>query len=284
MSGKSFLKWAGGKTRYAGAVTAMSPTYEGIYREPFMGSAAVFFELGPTKALLSDVNADLIICFQEIKHDPFAVMDLLDEMPNTKAYFQKARKVDRESLTGTQRAALVIYLNKTCFRGLWRVNSKGEFNVPYGDYRRPYYNRDTILKASKALQHARIECWTFERALRAAKPQDWIYLDPPYVPTGAWGDFTRYTPGRFPLAAHERLADAVRDLDSKGVRFLLTNSDTPVVRDLYSGFHQWRLPTRRDIDLRIHQRASFDLVISNYDDFIGPMPAGLRRVRVGRDI
>lgn len=243
-----------------------------------MGSAAVFFAIEPGKAVLSDINEDLVICLEGVKRDPFAVMDILDGMPNTKEYFESARRIDRTQLDGIDRAALVIYLNKTCFRGLWRVNARGEFNVPYGNYRRPYYNRDTLLKASKALQEATIRCWSYEQALRAAKRDDWIYLDPPYVPTGAWGDFTRYTPDRFPLDAQERLASAVRDVDERGIMFLLTNSDTPLVRELYSGFPQWTFPTRRDIDLRAENRASRDLVIANYEEFKNPLPTGLRRV------
>lgn len=279
MTSRSFLKWAGGKTRFAPVLAAMAPEFEGAYREPFMGSAAVFFELAPAKAVLSDVNQDLVICFQEVKRDPFAVMDRLDQMPNSREYFEQSRRLNRAELADTDRAALVIYLNKTGFRGLWRVNSKGEFNVPYGQYSRPYYNRDTLLKASKLLQDGIIHCWTYSRSLKAARPKDWVYLDPPYVPTGAWGDFTRYTPDRFPLSEHERLADEVRRLDARGVQFLLTNSDTPLVRDLYSGFAQWTLPTRRDIDLRSDKRASRDLVVANYEEFSGPRPPGLRRVR-----
>lgn len=276
---RSFLKWAGGKTRLASSLAAMAPQSFGTYREPFMGSAAVFFEVDPAKAVLSDLNKDLVVCFRQIKNDPFIVMDLLDEMPNSKLDYERLRRTDRDQLAPPERAALVIYLNKTGFRGLWRVNSKGEFNVPWGQYSRPYYNRDTLLKASKQLQDAEIECCTYEEAFTAAERGDWLYLDPPYVPTAAWGDFTRYTPDRFPLDAHEHLAEQVRELDRRDVLFLLTNSDTPVVRALYRGFAQWRLPTRRDIDLRADKRASHDLVVANYEDFNGSRPSGLRRVR-----
>jgi DNA adenine methylase len=276
---KSFLKWAGGKTRFASTLAEMEPAYSGSYREPFMGSAAVFFALGPDRAVLSDVNEDIVVAFREVKRDPFAVMDLLDELPNNKKYFHRARRIDRTALSGPERAALVIYLNKTCFRGLWRVNSRGEFNVPYGDYKRPYYNRDTLLNASKTLQNATIRHWTYTKALDAAKSGDWLYLDPPYVPTGAWGDFTRYTPDRFPIDEHKRLADEIRSLDERGVHFVLTNADTPLVRQLYKGFPQWVLATRRDIDLRSHKRASRDLVVANYEDFVRGRPPELRRIR-----
>lgn len=264
---KPFIKWAGGKTRYANLLSALAPPIEGTYREPFMGSAALFFDLQPEVAVLSDMNEDLVICFQQVRKDPFAVMDLLDDMPNTRDYFEDVRRVDRTTLSAPARAAWVIYLNKTGFRGLWRVNQRGEFNVPYGQYDRPYYNRDTLLTAAKVLQAAEIRCEDFASAVLDAQPGDWVYLDPPYVPTGAWGDFTRYTKTKFPLAEHERLAQALRELTDRGIYFLLTNSDTPMVRELYDGFHMTTLATRRDIDLRASERKSTDLVVTNYTEF-----------------
>lgn len=267
MAGKSFLKWAGGKTRYADLLVAMAPAYEGVYREPFMGSAAVFFELQPEVAVLSDANEDLVVCFQEIKEDPFAVMARLDEMPKTREYYETIRRVDRATLSRQERAAWVIYLNKTGFRGLWRVNRKNEFNVPYGEYDRPYYNRDTLLGASKILQAADIERKDFAAATASAEAGDWVYLDPPYVPTGVWGDFTRYTSDRFPEEDHRRLAGLMRELTDRGVYVLLTNSDTPFVRDLYEGLAMTTLATRRDIDLRADKRTSKDLVVTNYTEF-----------------
>ena len=134
VNGKSFLKWAGGKTRYAETLVALAPPFSGTYWEPFMGSAAVFFELAPSKAVLSDANEELVICFQQVAADPEAVMALLDEMPNTRDYFHAVRRQKTHDLTDLQRAARVIYLNKTSFRGLWRVNRRGEFNVPFGRY------------------------------------------------------------------------------------------------------------------------------------------------------
>lgn len=264
---KPFIKWAGGKNRYASLLSALAPPSTGIYREPFMGSAALFFNLQPEAAVLSDANEDLIACFQQVREDPFAVMDRLDEMPNAREYYEDIRRVDRATLTPQERAAWVIYLNKTGFRGLWRVNQRGEFNVPYGEYDRPYYNRDTLLTAAKILEAADIKCEDFQSATSTAQPGDWVYLDPPYVPTGAWGDFTRYTKTKFPLEEHERLAATLKDLNDRGVYFLLTNSDTPLVRELYDGFHMTTLATRRDIDLRADQRKSVDLVVTNYTEF-----------------
>lgn len=262
---RSFLKWAGGKTRIAQTLAVLTPP-EGYqsYIEPFCGSAAVFFALRPEKAVLADANEELIVCLRGVRSDPETIMGLLDDMPNDRRYFDRVRRQDVRGLTEPQRAARFIYLNKTAFRGLWRVNRKGEFNAPYGDYDRPYYNRETLLAASDALRSAELRCDDFTDVLADARPGDWVYLDPPYVPDRKWGDFTRYTPGQFGPQDQRRLASLLRDLNDHGVQWLLTNSNTPVVRDLYRGFHTSVLATRRDITLQSADRDSTDLVIANY--------------------
>jgi DNA adenine methylase len=261
---KPFLKWAGGKARSASALVAGAPPFKGTYWEPFMGSAAVFFELIPERAVLSDANPDLVVCFKEVSHDPHAVLDLLDEMPNTKDYYLQVRAQDSSKLSPTERAARVIYLNKTGFRGLWRVNRRGEFNVPYGEYQRPYYNRDNFLRASKALAVAEVMHADFSDVLPNAQSGDWVYLDPPYVPDRKWGDFKRYTPDQFPHDMVERLARLMREADERGVYLTLTNSDTNTVRRTFRGFKARRVSTRRDITLKAADRNSTDLVITNY--------------------
>lgn len=235
-----------------------------------MGSAAVFFQLSPESAILSDLNEDLVICFREVARDPFAVMEALDEMPNTKAFYLEVRTTEPELLTSIERAARVIYLNKTAFRGLWRVNGKGQFNVPYGQYERPYYNRDNLLQASKALANADIRCADYARVFDEAEPGDWIYLDPPYVPDRPWGDFKRYTPGQFHTEDHELLASLMDEATGRGVYVMLTNSDTPLVRALFPDWNTLKLETRRDIHLNSQERASSDLVITNYVPYAEP--------------
>ncbi len=259
-----FLKWAGGKTRSAAVLVRMAPPFTGRYFEPFMGSAAVFFELAPERAVLSDANEDLVLCFQEVARDPHAIMDLLDMMPNTREAYMDVRAQDTTTLTPAERAARVIYLNKTGFRGLWRVNRRGQFNVPYGEYTRPYYNRDALLRASKALSTAEIRLADFADVIAEARAGDFLYLDPPYVPDRKWGDFKRYTAGRFSDEDHERLADLMRAADARGVFVMLTNSDTPTARRAFKGFKRRRLATRRDIHLKAAERASVDLILTNY--------------------
>ncbi|MDX8054814.1 Dam family site-specific DNA-(adenine-N6)-methyltransferase [Lentzea sp. BCCO 10_0798] len=263
--GRSFLKWAGGKTRYADQLVAAAPPFTGTYREPFMGSAAVFFELAPPKAVLSDANPELVHCFRGVASDPKAVMGKLDEMPNTREYFEEVRRQDVDQLDAIERAARVIYLNKTSFRGLWRVNQKGKFNVPYGAYDRPYYNPSTLLTASKLLQGVEIRESDFGGPLEDASEGDWVFLDPPYIPEGGYSDFKRYTAGQFHDDDHERLAEAMRQADKRGVFLTLTNSDTDATRAIFKDFEVRRMATRRDINLQSAKRSSWDLVFTNYE-------------------
>lgn len=271
---RSFLKWAGGKTRSATTLASLSPDdgYE-TYLEPFCGSAAVFFAVRPRRACIADANEDLIVCLRQVADDAESVMARLDEWPNTKQFFLKVRAWDAASLDDSTRAARVVYLNKTAFRGLWRVNRSGQFNAPYGAYNRPVYNRDTLLAASQALRGHSIVHADFRDVLLKASAGDWVYLDPPYVPDRKWGDFTRYTAGQFGPEDQVALAEMLGQLDRDGVRWLLSNSDTPLVRELYSAFSVQSLATRRDITLQSADRKSVDLVISNY-----PLPvlSGLR--------
>lgn len=270
----SFLKWAGGKTRYARQLVAAAPKFSGCYREPFMGSAAVFFELLPERAVLSDANAELVICFQQVAENPHSIMDLLDKMPNNQEYFNSVRSQDASTLNDQERAARVIYLNKTSFRGLWRVNKRGQYNVPYGAYDRPYYNRETLLTASKALNVAKIKEADFANALREAESGDWVYLDPPYIPAGGFSDFKRYTAGQFGLDDHSRLAEEMRLASDRGVWVTATNSDTPATHQVFKDFNIVRMATRRDINLQATKRQSWDLVITNYDVAVPSPSAG----------
>ncbi|WP_328340814.1 DNA adenine methylase [Micromonospora sp. NBC_00421] len=265
-AGKPFLKWAGGKTRYASTLVSAAPEFTGTYREPFLGSGAVFFELNPAKAVLSDANEELVTCFRQVAKDAEAVMKRLDEHPNTREHFAEIRRQDPAELSDVERAARVIYLNKTSFRGLWRVNRKGQFNAPYGAYDRPYYNRRTLLEAAKLLDGTEIRVADFAEQLDEASEGDWVYLDPPYVPLGGWADFQRYTPGQFGRDDHVRLCAAMKRASGRGALVTLSNSDTPFVRQLFADdFHIARMATRRDINLQSDKRGSWDLVVTNYE-------------------
>ncbi|WP_206745150.1 DNA adenine methylase [Kitasatospora sp. CB01950] len=263
--GRSFLKWAGGKTRYADQLVSIAPKFDGRYFEPFMGSAAVFFELAPAKASLSDANRELVVCFKQVAENPEKVLALLDEMPNTREFYNQERARDVAGMSDLERAARVIYLNKTGFRGLWRVNRKGGFNVPYGEYDRPYYNRSVFMAASRALQGVEIQHRDFTAALAEAKAGDWVYLDPPYIPLGGWSDFKRYTAEQFGEEDQHRLAVAMREAGSRGVFVTMTNSATPLTEEIFAEFNVMRMATRRDINLQAKSRGSWDLVFTNYE-------------------
>ncbi len=144
------------------------------------------------------------------------------------------------------------------------MNRSGRFNVPYGEYSRPYYNRDTLLRASKSLASAEVRHADYSAALTEAEPGDWVYLDPPYIPDRVWGDFKRYTADQFPEDEHQRLADLMRESDGRGVFLMLTNSDTKTARRTFKDFRMRRLATRRDIHLNSAERDSTDLVFTNY--------------------
>ena len=264
--GRSFLKWAGGKTRYARTLVSIAPKFEGAYREPFVGSGAVFFELEVKQAVLGDANEELIICFREVADRPNDIMDMLDKQPNTREHFEHVRNQVPAELSDLERAVRVIYLNKTSFRGLWRVNRHGRYNTPYGAYDRPYYNRETLLRASRALRGTELVTGDFEAQLDAAQAGDWVFLDPPYVPLGGWADFKRYTANQFGSADHERLCEAMLRANSRGVYLMHTNSDTEFVRELFGPYFAiTRMATHRDINLQTAKRGSWDLVITNYE-------------------
>lgn len=265
MNQKSFLKWAGGKSKNAKQLVELAPPFTGRYFEPFMGSAAVFFELSPRGASLSDENLELVICFKQIASEPEKVMALLDEMPNNRDFYNEIRAQEVDELTNNERAARVIYLNKTGFRGLWRVNKKGKFNVPYGEYERPYYNSRTLLNASKALQGVDISHRDFSESLKKTKKEDWVYLDPPYIPVGQYSDFKRYTSGQFRKEDQERLAEAMHEASERGVYITMTNSDTSLTRKMFRGFNMFSMTTRRDINLEADKRTSSDLIFTNYE-------------------
>lgn len=266
-SALSFLKWAGGKTRYAGTLAGLAPTgYSGVYREPFVGSGAVFFALTPERAVLSDANPDLIVCLDQVATEPHAVMELLDAMPRTREVFERVRSTNPDELPPAEQAARVIYLNKQAFRGLWRVNKRGEYNTPWGGYgeSRSLYDRDIMLRSSKALATAIMRCCDFEEAIGEAGRDDFIYCDPPYVPAGGWADFKRYTSGQFHESDHRRLEQAMREAADRGAHVMMTNSDMPLVREIWGDWRVQRMPTIRDINIDTAKRDSADLVITSY--------------------
>jgi DNA adenine methylase len=235
---RPFLKWAGGKTQLADALLARTPPAFSSYHEPFVGSGALFFRLyrerKMARAILSDINPELIDTYLAIRDQPEAVIKLLGEFPYEEAFYYQLRDRDPWALSQAERAARMIYLNKTGYNGLYRVNRQGRFNVPFGRYKSPrYVDPENLLAVSRALQEAEIYCAPFESVLTRAKMGDWVYFDPPYMPISETAHFTAYYADGFGLEDQTRLRDACLRLTDMEVYVMVSNSDSPVIRALY---------------------------------------------------
>jgi DNA adenine methylase len=246
-----FLKWAGGKTSLLPELLKHVPPRPRCYHEPFVGGGALFFATTPRRAVLSDSNAELIHCWQQVRDEVYGVLDALAEHVYERGHFERVRALDPLRLSPADRAARFIYLNKTCFNGLWRVNRSGRFNVPFGRYRNPTFHDPALLiRASQALHAVQLVRAPFEIALERTSPGDFVYLDPPYDPLSETASFTSYTPDSFGWEDQKRLASACATLDRRGVRFLLSNSATPRIRDLYRRFEQRLVRAPRHISCK----------------------------------
>jgi DNA adenine methylase len=234
-----FVKWAGGKKALsAKVVDLISDQHIHRYYEPFLGGGAVFFALHPKRAVLSDSNPELINAYLQIRSHVAEVIELLKahQASHSRAYYYSVRK-DPPS-DPVARAAWFLYLNRTCYNGLWRVNSSGRFNVPMGSYKNPrIVDEQKLRAASIALQPAEIVCADFESVLTHLSPRpnmgDVVYFDPPYVPLSSTAHFTAYTKEDFTEEDQRRLARVARVFNDKGVRLILSNSETPLIRSLF---------------------------------------------------
>jgi len=268
-----FLKWAGGKGQLLEQYERFFPAARGgRYFEPFVGSGAVFFHLRRRDLFeeytLSDANEDLINCFRVVQQDVDALIARLEEhrRAHDKTHYYAVRALDRDpawkATPPVERAARMIYLNKTCYNGLWRVNSKGHFNVPMGRYKNPdIANADRLRAASEALRGVRLEVRGFEAVKDAAAPGDFVYFDPPYHPLSATASFTSYAADDFGPDDQRRLAEVFAALDSQGCRVMLSNSDTPFVRDLYPSFRIETVCARRAINSASGKRGPVSEVV-----------------------
>jgi len=271
---RPLLKWAGGKTQMIpNLLEAMPKKYEN-YIEPFIGGGALFFHLSPKSAVIADSNPELISLYRQIARDHESVLKLLWEMPNDEDFFYRERARKFEELSPTQAAARTIYLNRTCFNGLYRVNKSGGFNVPYGRYKDPKIADDHLLKAaSEVLGGAEIVLGDYRHVLEQyAKKGDLIFLDPPYLPISQYSDFQRYTKEQFYEDDHRELAAEVKRLSELGCHVLLTNSNHPLVHELYSEFHIEVLSTKRNINSRATLRKGQDVLVT-------ALPKARRRLR-----
>jgi DNA adenine methylase len=263
------LKWAGGKRQLLGPILERLPARIATYYEPFVGGGAVFFALAKQRrferAVLADANAELVEVYLAIKEDLGALIRALKKLAAGHSEEQYYEVRAQNPRSRTQRAARVIYLNKTGYNGLYRVNRSGEFNVPYGRYAKPNVCDEPRLQAAaEALAHATIEVADFEQVCLRAHPGDAVYLDPPYVPLSRTSSFTAYDRHPFDLEAHRRLADTFAGLAEREVFALLSNSNTPETRELYAAWQTELIDVKRPINSRPDARGPVsELLVSS---------------------
>ncbi len=261
LSASPVLKWAGGKGRLLAQYEPFFPTDFGSYYEPFVGSAAVFFHLrsrhADKRATLADVNQELINLYQAIQDDIEGLVARLQvhSKKHCKDYYYKIRAKAIERLSNTERAARLVYLNRTCYNGLYRVNSKGGFNVPMGRYKNPrILDQEKLLAAHRALQKVRLLVEPFEKVLVRARRGDFVYFDPPYQPLSSTSNFTSYTKDNFGEPEQRRLAEVFTRLAERGVQVMLSNSTAPLIRKLYRDFRQVEVEAARSINSKANKR------------------------------
>lgn len=268
-----FLKWVGGKRQLMPAIKELIPKKHTDYYEPFIGGGAVLFELQPKKAIINDFNEELINVYQTIKENPEELILDLKTHKNESDYFYDLRALDREesfkNMSNIKKASRVIYLNKTCYNGLYRVNNSGEFNSPFGRYKNPnIVNETTIRAVSKYLNTNNITILNgdFETALKGIKKGDFVYFDPPYHPVSSSSNFTGYIQGGFDMYEQVRLRDLCNELNKKGVSFLLSNSATQFIEDLYKDYKISYVKANRSINSNAKKRGEIDeVLIRNYE-------------------
>lgn len=261
---KPILKWAGGKTQMLGDLLPKVPSSYGRYIEPFFGGGAMFFALQPEQAVIADSNPELINLYRQVANHVDDVICQLKKYENTQEMFYAVRGQDWTMLPEAEAAARTIFLNKTCFNGLYRVNKKGQFNVPFGKYKNPKICDEEGLKAaSAALKKAEIVCGDYLLVLEHyAQPGDFVFLDPPYLPISEYSDFKRYTKEQFYEEDHVELAKMVKTLHERGCHVILTNSNHPLVHELYVPFTIDVIQTKRHISCNGSTRKGEDVIVT----------------------
>ena len=266
---KPILKWVGGKRQLLDDILPLLPKDPKLYVEPFVGGAAVLLAKQPAHARVNDYNAELGNVYKVVRDEPDALLEKLREHDenNTSDYYYEVRALDRESsfvdMGEVERAARIIYLNKTCFNGLYRVNSAGQINSPYGRYKHPnIVNEPGIRALSRYLQgDVTLMCGDYSEALRSLPRGAFVYLDPPYMPLTQTSAFTGYTEGGFDYDEQVRLRDECVKLREQGIHFLESNSDCPEIRELYADFTIRTVQAKRAINSRGDRRGAVNEVL-----------------------
>lgn len=270
-----FVKWVGGKRQIMSSITKLMPKNIKDYKyiEPFIGGGAVLFHLQPKNGIINDFNEELINTYQVIKNNLDELIEDLKTHENTSEYFYDIRSLDREDnfeeLSKVKRASRVLYLNKTCFNGLYRVNNAGEFNAPFGRYKNPNIVNEPTLKAvSNYLNSNNVKILTgdYSEALKLADENSFVYLDPPYHPISEGSNFTGYVQGGFNMYDQVDLRVACDELNKKGIKFLLSNSASPFILDQYKGYNIEIVKAKRAINSNGSKRGDVDeVLIRNYE-------------------
>ena len=269
-----FLKWAGGKRQLLDKIIDRMPKSFNNYYEPFIGGGALLFELQPAKAVINDINASLINAYITIAEKPFefisAVTELDSQIPEDgKAYYYSLRERYNNKLVkteyDTELAALFVFLNKHCFNGLYRVNAKGLFNVPYNNSKRESINKESIIAISEYLKNVKIMQGDFEKACNDVQRGDFVFFDSPYAPLNPTS-FESYTKEGFDIESHKRLANLFKKLTDKGCYCMLTNHNTEFINDLYGnkGYKIDVVRVKRMINSNASKRVGEEVIIYNY--------------------
>lgn len=268
------LKWVGGKRQLLDEIMPLIPKNCSTYVEPFLGGGAVFFELQPKKAIINDFNEELVNVYLSVRDSCEELIGLLGihEAKHSEAYYYKIRSLDRDagypSLPSVEKAARILYLNKTCYNGLYRVNAAGQFNTPFGKYKNPsIYDAEAIRAMSKYLQRKSISIrqGDYRLALKGLRKGAFVYLDPPYLPISSSSSFTGYTEGGFSYDQQVELKKECDKLRKKGIAFLQSNSDCKEIRELYKGYEIRTVRAKRSINSNAEKRGEINEVLIYYD-------------------
>jgi DNA adenine methylase len=263
-----FIRYPGGKQRIIEYIAPYLPTnkrIKGKYVEPFVGGGSIFFSINPRKALLCDINKDLIDLYRGIRRNPKKVWEIYKDFPNTKKAYYKIRNQNLKGMELEYRAARILYLNRTCFKGMWRHNSSGLFNVGYGGQdRRWAINEANLIKVSQYLIKASLKRWDFERTINDCNVGDFIFLDPPYKPGQRELTHIHYTNGNFNYMNQKRLANVLNSATKKGIKWAMTNSSHKDIISLFKNTRKILLPIGTGKEPGILTNRSGESLICNY--------------------
>ena len=266
-----FIKWVGGKRRVIPELEKRLPKKFNRYFEPFIGGGAFLFHLNHKDSFISDLNSELINLYIVVKDSVNELIADLELHENSSEYFYNIRNLDRDSenynrLSAVEKASRFIYLNKSCFNGLYRVNRKGEFNVPFGKYKNPiYFEKENLLKCNKFLQNIEIQHGEFTTYRDKIQTDDFVYFDPPYFPITDTSNFTSYTKDGFGINEQRKLLDFLQEIDNRGAFFMLSNSYSDFTMDFYKEFNIDIIDVGRSINSRADKRGKVkEIIVRNF--------------------